>query len=170
MTSETRDEDAVLAALRRTWQHLDPSPDGLVDGMIAAVASADLGREYALLVLVESDASGAVRGDADLLTMQFTDGATNVLVHVTAAERGERRLDGWVDGDAVEVRLEQEDVADVGVADEPERHVTERRAASDGGRFSFDAVRSGIARLRVVLAAPPQPGAATELLTPRFEI
>lgn len=150
------DDAALLAALRRTWQHVDPVPTGFVDDMVAAVASADLGREYALLTLVESDATSAVRGDADMLTMQFSDGQTSVLVHITPAEQGTRRLDGWVDGEAAEVRLLQE--GDV------------REATADGGRFSFDDLAPGIARLRVLLAAPPVDGGSTEMLTPRFEI
>ena len=154
--SDPVDATADDAALRRTWQHVDPVPTGFVDDMVAAVASADLGREYALLTLVESDATSAVRGDADMLTMQFSDGQTSVLVHITPAEQGTRRLDGWVDGEAAEVRLLQE--GDV------------REATTDGGRFSFDDLAPGIARLRVLLAAPPVDGGSTELLTPRFEI
>lgn len=45
-----------------------------------------------------------------------------------------------------------------------------REATADGGRFSFDDLAPGIARLRVLLAAPPVDGGSTELLTPRFEI
>lgn len=157
MTSESTTDDAALfAALRRTWQGVDPVPEGLVDAMVAAVASADLGREYALLTLIESDATSAVRGDADMLTLQFSDGRTNVLVHITPAEHDRSRLDGWVDGDVTAVILIQDGA--------------ELQAVADGGRFSFDAVAPGISRLRVRLAAPPEPGAAAELLTPRFEI
>lgn len=157
VTSESMTDEAVLfAALRRSWRSADPVPEGLADAMVAAVATADLGREYALLTRVESDAVGEVRGDADMLTMQFSDGQTNVLVHVTHAERGARRLDGWVDGDVATVRLIQEGV--------------ETHAVPDGGRFSFEGVASGVSRLRVVLVAAPSPGAATELLTPRFEL
>lgn len=157
MTSEpTPDDAALFAALRRTWSTLDPVPAGVIDDMVAAVASADIGREYALLTLVESAASGPVRGDADMLTLQFSDGHTNVLVHITEGEEGRRRLDGWADGDVADVHLIQEGV--------------EVRASSDGGRFSFDSLTTGIARLRVVLLAAPAPDAGTELLTPRFEI
>ncbi len=156
MTSEPSPDAALFAALRRTWSTHDPVPTALVDGMIAAVATADIGREYALLTLVESEANAAVRGDADMLTLQFSDGHTNVLVHVTIGEGGTRRLDGWSDSDVADVRLIQQGA--------------ELRAESDGGRFSFDAVGAGISRLRVQLLAPPAPDTGTELLTPRFEI
>ncbi|MFT4051394.1 MAG: hypothetical protein QM677_03995 [Microbacterium sp.] len=155
MTSETSADDAVLvAALRRTWTHADPVPPQLCDAMVAAVAAADLGREYALLTLVDSAADAAVRGDADMFTMQFSDGRTSVLIHVTPCERDARRIDGWIDGDAAEVYLIRDDA--------------QLRAEADGGRFSFEDVSPGIVRLRVVLA--PVPGDAAELLTPRFEI
>lgn len=146
----------AMAALRRVWSRADPAPQALADEMIVAVASADLGRDYALLTLVDSGADAAVRGEADMLTMQFGDGYTSVLVHITTTEDDQRRLDGWVVGQVAEVHLVQ--------------HGHERRADTDGGRFSFAGVSPGIARVRVVLSAAPAPGAATELLTPRFEL
>ncbi|MGB4778224.1 hypothetical protein [Microbacterium sp.] len=157
MTSDSMtDEAALFAAIRRAGRAVDPVPDDLADRMIAAVAMVDLGREYALLSLIASDATTAVRGDADMLTLQFSDGRTNMLVHVTAADHDRCRLDGWVDGDVSEVRLTQED--------------GEHTATLEGGRFFIDAVERGISRLRVLLAAAPEPGAPDELLTPRFEI
>lgn len=159
MTSEPVNHDTgsreLFAALRRTWTVSDPVPVGLADAMVATVAAADLDRDYALLALVDSDATAAVRGDADLFTLQFSDGRTNLLVHVTPSERGTRRLDGWVDGDVAEVRLLHEG--------------DERGASCADGRFSFDDVAPGVSRLRVVLAKP-EPGAPAELLTPRFEL
>lgn len=156
MTSEHLTEDAALfAALRRTWSAVDPAPAGLVDAMVAAVASADLDREYALLALVDSDATAAVRGDADLFTLQFSDGKTNLLVHVTPGEHGLARLDGWVDGEVAEVRLLHADA--------------DRATDCTDGRFSFDDVAAGVTRLRVVLR-DPEPGGAADLLTPRFEL
>lgn len=155
-TSDLAGDAALFASLRHTWERVDPVPARLVDDMVAAVASADLGREYALLTLVEADATAAVRGDADMLTLQFSDGHTNVLVHVTPREGGAHRLDGWADGEVAEVHLIQKDA--------------ETRTTSDGGRFAFDAVEGGVSRLRILLAASPSPDAGIELLTPRFEI
>lgn len=157
MTSERSAADAALFdALRRTWQAVDPVPANLVDRMVAMVASADLSREYALLTLVDDAAREAVRGDADMLTLQFSDGTISVLIHVTITESGARRIDGWIDGAVTAVYLRQGD--------------GEREAASEGGRFAFDDVPVGIARLRVVLTTGTEPDGPDELLTPRFEL
>ncbi|MFT4213518.1 MAG: hypothetical protein QM622_01905 [Microbacterium sp.] len=160
MTGEDTMADAALfRALRHTWEGRDPMPVDLVDRMVAAVATADLTREYALLTIVESAAPAAVRGDADMITLQFSDGRTTVLIHTThtgdGARRASCRIDGWVVGDAVRVEL----IQDAGTA------------AADvvAGRFAFEAVPPGVSRLLVVLAADAS-GEATDLLTPRFEI
>lgn len=152
MASEQPAADAALfRAMRRTWERVDPHPADLIDRMVAAVAADDLSTEYALLTLVESDAAAAVRGDADLLTLQFSDGTTTVLIHVTVTDRGGRRIDGWVDGDASSAALEQDS--------------RELSTPVEGGRFSFDEVAAGPARLRI---APGSDG--VELRTPGFEL
>lgn len=156
MTMDDTLEAPLWAALRRMYQAADPAPHDLADRMIAAVAAADLDREFALLALVDSDAVGAVRGDADMLTLQFSDGRTSVLVHVTVDAGGRRRLDGWVDGSALSAHLLREP--------------RELAVPVIDGRFAFEDVGSGIARLRFELAPDAGLGRATELVTPRFEL
>lgn len=146
---------ALLARLRAVWQDVDPEPADLVDRMVAAVAVADLTREYALLTLVEASTLDAVRSDADTATLQFSDGHTSVLLHVTSAEDGSRRIDGWVDADALALRLVQ---GERDWAAEPEEH----------GRFAFEAVPRGVARLRIVVRAGD--GVLHEFQTPQFEV
>jgi hypothetical protein len=103
----TEQEDAQLfARLRTLWGEVDPMPAGLIDRMVAAVAADGLNREYALLTLVEGQL-GAVRGEADALTLQFSDGSTSILLHVTGTASGRRRVDGWVDTAAAEIVLTQ---------------------------------------------------------------
>jgi hypothetical protein len=145
----------LFRALRRTWETVDPEPVDLVDRMVAAVAAADLSDEYALLTLVADAETAAVRGDAEMLTLQFSDGTTSVLLHVSATESGRRRIDGWVDGAALSIELEQ----DAG----------SWTTASDGGRFAFDDVPPGMSRLRVMMDKTVDGGSA-ELRTPRFEV
>jgi hypothetical protein len=140
--------------MRVMWQDVDPAPADLVDRMVATVAVEDLSREYALLTLVSGDLA-AVRGEADTATLQFSDGTTSVLVHVTATEDGSRRVDGWVDAAALAIRLSQDDrewTADAG----------------EHGRFAFDSVPAGVSRLRLVVRGTDDD--LHEFQTPQFEI
>jgi hypothetical protein len=145
---------ALFARLRAVWEDVDPVPADLVDRMVAAVAVEDLSREYALLTLVEGAELSAVRGETDTLTLQFSDGTTSVLLHVTATESGQRRIDGWVDGTALAVRLAQGDrewSADAG----------------ESGRFAFDDVTPGVSRIRLVVK---DGDGVREFMTPQFEV
>ncbi|MCE0509466.1 hypothetical protein LVJ59_10475 [Microbacterium sp. KKR3/1] len=150
----TEHEDAqMFARLRTLWSEVDPMPAGLIDRMVAAVAADGLNREYALLTLVEGEL-GAVRGEADALTLQFSDGSTSILLHVTRTASGRRRVDGWVDTAAAEIVLTQ-----------GER--TRSTAPEETGRFVFDEVPPGLTRVRLTT----QIGDETRTLaTPRFEL
>ena len=145
---------ALFARLRSVWEGRDPVPAEFVDRMVAAVAVADLSREYALLTLVETADLAPVRSEHDTLTLQFSDGKTSVLLHVSETDAGVRRIDGWVDGDALAVRLvqgEKEWSADPG----------------ETGRFAFDRVPPGLSHLR--LAVRDDDG-LREFETTQFEV
>lgn len=158
---ETEDfaaDAALFARLRSVWEEVDPLPVDLVDRMVAAVAVEDLTREYALLTLVQHELA-AVRGDTDTLTLQFSDGTTNVLLHVTETEDGAHRIDGWVDASALAVKLIQGDnehSADLG----------------EHGRFAFDSVGPGVSRIRLVVRGGLDGGSGElrEFQTPQFEV
>lgn len=154
-TEEGHDDRVLYERLREMWQNVDPPPVDLADRMVAAVAVEDISREYALLTLVEAAAGAAVRGVADTATLQFSDGETNVLLHVTIAEDGSRRIDGWVDAEALAIRLVQDE------RDWPAR-------PDRNGRFAFDEVTPGVARLRVVVRGSD--GDLHDFQTPRFEV
>jgi len=147
-------EDAALfARLRAVWEEVDPVPADLIDRMVASVAVADLSREYALLTLVEDAGFAAVRSDTDTMTLQFSHGSANVLLHVSAAGQS-RRVDGWVDAEVLAVALsqdEQEWTADPG----------------EHGRFAFEAVPPGMCRLRLAIRSAE---GVREFMTPQFEI
>lgn len=144
---------ALFARLRSVWATVDPMPVDLVDRMVATIAMEDITREYALLTLVEGSLAN-VRSDTETLTLQFSDGTTNVLLHVSANESGARRIDGWVDAPTLAVKLIQDDreaAADIG----------------DSGRFAFDDVRPGISRLRLAVRGDD---GIREFQTPLFEV
>ena len=146
---------ALFARMRSVWEEVDPVPVDLIDRMVAAVAVEDLTREYALLTLVETSELAAVRGASDTSTLQFSDGSTSVLVHVAATEGGGRRVDGWVDATALAIRLIQGDkdwTADAG----------------ERGRFAFDDITPGMARLRLVVRDAD--GEIRDFQTPQFEV
>jgi len=154
---ETEDfaaDAALFARLRMAWEEVDPVPADLVDRMVAAVAVEDLSREYALLTLVEGSVLAAVRGETDTATLQFSDGTTNVLLHVSATN-GSRRVDGWVDAAPLAIRLSQGD-----------RDWSAE--AGEHGRFAFDAIPSGVSRLRLVVRGAD--GELHEFQTPQFEV
>jgi hypothetical protein len=148
-------DDALYAGLRVMWDAIDPVPPGLADRMAAAVAIEDLTREWTVLSLVEDAALAAVRGTTETLILQFTDGTSSVVLHVSATEDGRRRVDGWIDPPALEVRLTQGD--------------TEWAATpSEGGRFEFEGVGTGLSRIRMVVR--PADGGLREVMTPQFEV
>ncbi|VXB98975.1 conserved hypothetical protein [Microbacterium sp. 8M] len=152
---ETAADAALFARLRAMWEAEDEMPAGLADRMVAAVAVEDLGREYALLTLVEQEGLAAVRGEADTATLQFSDGRTGVVLHVTATDADLRRVDGWVDGDALAIRLAQGDR-------------TWNAEVSGLGRFAFDGVPAGLSALRLIIRGAD--GAPSEFRTPQFEV
>lgn len=153
-TDDFAADAALFARMRHMWQDVDPAPAELVDRMVAAVAVEDLSREYALLTLVAGDLA-AVRGEADTSTLQFSDGSTSVLLHVSGTEDGGRRIDGWVDAAALAIRLSQ----------------GEREWSTDPGehgRFAFDEVPAGVCTLRLVVRDAA--GDLHEFQTPRFDV
>ncbi len=145
---------ALFARMRSMWERVDPMPAELVDRMVAAVAVEDLSREYALLTLVEGSLA-AVRGESDTATLQFSDGTTSVLLHVTATEGGRRRVDGWVDASALAIRL---------VEGERERQTE----VGEHGRFAFEDVPPGVVRIRMVVRDAA--GELRDFQTPQFEV
>ena len=150
----TDHEDArMLARLRTHWRAVVPVPAGLIDRMVAAVASDGLNSEYALLTLVEGQL-GEVRGEADALTLQFSDGSTSILLHVTTTASGRRRVDGWVDTAAAEIVLTQGEKA---------RSVS----PEETGRFVFDEVPPGLTRVRLTTVVGDE---TRTLATPQFEL
>ena len=152
-------DDALFAALRGMWRESDPMPADLVDRMLAAVAMEDLSREYELLTLVSDSEAAAVRGEGGTATLQFSDGTTSVLLHVSTGASGRHRVDGWVDGSVIAVRMVHTDPAtsDEATADPGSR-----------GRFVFDDVTPGVACLRLV--ARESGGGLREFRTPQFEV
>jgi hypothetical protein len=154
-------DNALLDELRRMWEQADPPPDGLIERMVAATAAVDLDLELLALVSASHELVGArtaTSGEDTTSKLEFSNGDVTVLLLVGQARDGARRLDGWIAPvqDAT-VRLVVEGVRG------------EQTAQTEQGRFVFDAVDPGMARL--VLALPPGDDApAHAFATPAFEI
>ena len=156
--NETSDR-ALFAELRAVWEQADPVPDAFAERMVAAVAVADLSREYELLTLVEGAELAQTRtgtAELDSTTLQFSDGVITVLLHVSATGGGARRIDGWVTGDALVVRLMQ---GEDGWSTEPV-----------DARFAFEDVPAGTASLRLVARGPKPLGGLREFMTAPFAV
>ena len=154
------DNRELFARIRRLWSILDPVPDGLVDDILVLIATEDLGDEYALLTLVEhSDHLAGIRGLSDSRTLEFTDGAVTILLRISPAAPGQRRIDGWLSpASTATLRLA------LGV---DERAVQ----ASPEGRFVFADVPEGRARMWLDPVSGEATGAARRgFTTPEFEL
>ncbi|MER7798012.1 hypothetical protein [Microbacterium sp. NPDC096154] len=154
MIVDSEEEDReTLAALRRMWERVDEPPQDLAERMIAAVAVDDVSREYALLTEVTAG-QAAVRSEQERLTLQFSDEATSVLLHVSATESGNRRIDGWSEPAVLAARLSQdahEWAAELG----------------EEGRFAFADVTPGLSAVRLIVRMD---GELREFITPQFEV
>jgi hypothetical protein len=146
-------DEQLTSALRTMWRDVDPEPADLIDRMVAVVAADDISREYALLTLVQ-DATTAVRGDAETTILQFSDGRVTVLLHISTAAKGRRRIDGWIDAPVEAVVLEN---GDRSWTTEP----------TEQGRFAFDAVPPGLCRVRLTMA---DDDGGRDFATPHFEV
>lgn len=142
------DDTALLTAIARVWQQMDPPPVDLADGVLAAIAAEDL--EYELLTLVETN--GALAGvrhsapeesDAGAWMLEYE--GPDVRIYVRLTKIGDRtRLDGWVVPVrplTVQLRADGQDESLVSEVDE-------------FGRFEFATAQPGLSRLTFIDDAP----------------
>ena len=140
------DDAALLAAIGRVWQQVDPPPSDLADGVLARIAAEDL--EFDLLALVESQdalagvrstaetSEDSVRDDAGAWSLEYAGGDFRVYLRMSRIE-DRVRVDGWVvPAHPLTVRLL--------VGDDAEPLET---PADEFGRFEFADAPAGLARL-----------------------
>jgi hypothetical protein len=157
------DNRELYSRLRAMWSRRDPMPEGLIGDILVGIATEDLGTEYALLTLVErSEELAGVRGLSDSRTLEFSDGVVTILLRVSPADGGKRRIDGWLaPASTGTLRLEQ------GGVEAPAETTVE---ADNEGRFVFAEVDAG--RTKVWLDRSPSAADATQrgFATPEFEL
>ncbi|WP_029290265.1 hypothetical protein [Cellulomonas sp. HZM] len=146
---------AVLDALARLVDAVDPVPDGLVDRIGVALTIEALEAEVAALHLTGEPAL-ALRADETSIeagTITFTTDVLTVMISVHA-EADRVRVDGWAaPADVIEVELHQGGDVTTTVSDAD-------------GRFSFVDVERGPARL--VMRRPSDP--TVPVVTPQIEL
>ncbi|QNE46275.1 hypothetical protein F1C58_04695 [Glaciihabitans sp. INWT7] len=158
--SPLSDED-LFSRLRTLWRQRDPMPAGLVDNVLVALATRDLGVEYAMLTMLESSGSAVgVRGDSDVQLLEFAHGTRSIMLRVSDLRDGRRRVDGWIAPAAtLSVRLEQD-------------HDDFNTTASAEGRFDFPDIPAGRTRmwLQPELGQDAAAGARQGLTTDYFTL
>jgi hypothetical protein len=135
-------------------------PPELVEQVLVAIATEDLDAEYELLHLVTrtSELAGA-RGGGDAFTISFAGEAFSLLLRVSGADGGQRRVDGWVTP-AQEMRVSVR-----------QRGRTFEAEVDSGGRFEIPRMPGGQSRFWLVGLSPATPSEEQELFaTPTFEL
>ena len=139
------DDSTLLTAIAEVWALVDPPPDDLVDGVLAAIAAEDL--EFELLTLVETD--GALAGvrhaapedgpDTGAWMLEYEGPDVRIYVRFTRIE-ARTRLDGWV----VPVKPLNVQLRTDGQSEPLESEIDEF------GRFEFPTAGPGLSRLTFV--------------------
>lgn len=148
MNAENR--EPLLEALKRTYEELDPVPEGLTERVLVALAVDDLELEYELLTMVHrsQQLAGVRSGDDQKLVMEFSAEGMTVMLRISPVDGAHRRIDGWVvraaDDKGEQVALTASLWQEAG---------TSTSAVGNHGRFEFAKVPSGLTRLDLVANA-----------------
>jgi hypothetical protein len=125
INDSARPDAELFERLRAVWRRHDPVPADLVDNVLVALATRDLGLEYATLTMLESESLAGVRGETDVAVLEFNHGDSSVMLRVSPLGDGRRRVDGWIaPASPLLVRLQQD-------------HDDFTTVASNDGRFEF---------------------------------
>ena len=145
----------ALAAMARMYDAVDPVPIGLVERVQFGLTLDALHAEVA--ELQRSGGLVGVRSDdiTAAQTVTFTSASLSIMITISPSSADRVRIDGWVaPGGGVEVELRSTD----GVL---------RATADSDGRFVFDDVSRGFARL---LVRQPGASAGPPVITPSIEL
>ncbi len=168
MNAEMPTDAQLMEAIRDLWEAADPPPPDLADGVLAALAAADLELEYELMTLIEASGLPAgVRGSQDTTTdgpwtLEYSSDTCHLLVRVSTVD-GVRRLDGWV-VPAVPMTVA---LAPAGAGGDV---VTQEGRVDGNGRFEFAAPGTGQARLSFTPDDTGDADAPRPFATPPFLI
>jgi hypothetical protein len=160
-------DEQLLARVAGLYADLDPAPDDLADGVLARLAVEDLETEWELLTLVERvDTRVGTRATtepetSDTVALEFAGTTYRVLVRVSNADDGGRRLDGWV-VPAMPMRVF------LGPPGDELAHTRQSAYADREGRFEFPAPMGGEVRLWLLPQQSRGDAPVPPLVTPPF--
>jgi hypothetical protein len=163
----TATDDELLARTAGLYAALDPAPGDLADGVLARLAVEDLETEWELLTLVERvDTRVGTRAEAEpetseTVALEFAGTTYRVLVRVSNADDGTRRLDGWV-VPALPMRVF------LGPPGDALAHTRQSAYADRDGRFEFPAAMTGEVRLWLLPQSGRDEQAVPPFVTPSF--
>lgn len=155
--------DALLDAVQRLWQQLDPPPPDLAEGVLARLEAEQLDVE--LLTLVEQEEPAGVRSvsavpDEDTGTWSLEYAGSDFRVNLRIAKsESVARLDGWV----VPARP-----LTVRISTERPYRILQQTEVDWRGRFEFVGSPTGLCRLYFL--DPESPGEHRPQATPPFWI
>lgn len=149
-------DEALLAAVRRMWDRVDPPPAELPERVRFVLSLQNL--EVELLELEQELLAGAgARGEERARTVTFSSENLTVMVTLGGDPAG-TRIDGWVaGGGGLRVQLRREGS-------------TRADDVDPDGRFSFDSVEAG--RIQLVFTSPPgaELSLSVPVVTPAIEL
>lgn len=150
-------DEALLAAIADLYGDADPVPDGLVERIQFEITLDALRAEVATLTQLDLTVSGARSASTEAArTITFSAESVTTMVTITRQPDGVVRVDGWaVPGSGVGVEVLLADGS-------------RRTDADEDGRFVFDGLPTGLAKLAVhtVDAA----GAPHTVVSPTIEL
>ena len=162
----TATDDELLSRMAGLYAALDPAPADLADGVLARLAVQDLEVEWELLTLVERvDTRVGTRAaepeTSETVALEFAGKTYRVLVRVSNAADGTRRLDGWV-VPALPMRVF------LGPEGDALAHTRQSAYADRDGRFEFPAPMSGEVRLWLLPQSGRDEASVPPFVTPPF--
>lgn len=145
---------AILDGIREIFGQADPMPADLPERIRFSLAMRDLEAEVARLAAEEQPRLAAARGVEETRNVTFDSNSLTIMIRIDPNRDGTVRIDGWL---APSQRREIEMQTPAGTL----------RVTSDGqGRFAFDGVPRGTARLVVRAGEQDRGGSGRTVVTP----
>ena len=145
----------ILDGIRALFERLDPMPAELPERVRFSLAMRGLESEVARLVTEEDPRLVGARGTEESRTVTFDSASLSIVIRIEENKNGSVRIDGW---------LAPPQPRDIEMQTSAE---TLSVASDEQGRFAFDEVPPGTARLVVVgAAARDQGNGAPSVVTP----